>query len=52
VQIVNNYLTKNPKLEEWVNETDIHDIRSTGITRPANQPPRRRPTFKLPFRRP
>jgi serine/threonine-protein kinase len=51
VQILNDYLTKNPEFAKWVNEADSHNVRN-GASESSLPQGLRRPTGKPPFRRP
>ena len=51
VQVLNDYLTKNPDFAKWVNEADSHNVRNGVSESSIPQGIRRFPT-KPPFKRP
>jgi serine/threonine-protein kinase len=56
VQIVNNYLKKKPRFEEWVNEADLHNIRGTSASSEVSSTGSRfskdrRSLFKFPIKK-
>jgi hypothetical protein len=52
VQILNDYLMKNPEFAKWVNEADSHNVRNGVSSEPSLPQGLRRPPIKFPFRKP
>jgi serine/threonine-protein kinase len=50
VQVLNDYLTKNPEFAKWVNEADSHNVRN-GVSESSIPQGFRRSPIKPPFKR-